>query len=62
MMEPFTALLDEYLAAKAEVDRCREYFTGYGFSDVHYREIERLDKAKAALNAVIGAATSKGGA
>jgi hypothetical protein len=54
-MPTFTELLDEYLDAKADVDRLRESFDGYGFSDVYYREVDRLDKAKDALNAVVSA-------
>jgi hypothetical protein len=49
-MDNFTDLLDEYLSTKRALEQLREGFTGYGFSDVFYREVERHEKAKDALN------------
>ena len=47
----FTDLLAEYIEAKNELDRVREKYDGYSFG--YFREIEREDKARNALNAYV---------
>ena len=46
----FTDLLDEYISQKDRIEKLKEGFGGYGFSDVFYREVDDLEKAKNALN------------
>lgn len=46
----FTEALNEYLDAKRVVDDRKEKFTGYGFSDVYFRECTTLQKAEDTLN------------
>jgi hypothetical protein len=46
----FTDLLDKYLSQKERIEKLKEGFDGYGFSDVFYCEIANLEKAKNDLN------------
>jgi hypothetical protein len=49
-MNDFTDLLDEYLAASQAVREAREKYTGYEFGYFYYKEIDREDRARTALN------------
>jgi hypothetical protein len=49
-MKTFADLLDDYLFSRDELRKARDGYDGYSFSYFHFREIEKEEKARNALN------------